>query len=73
MGVKDFKKGDRVKYFPQHMQSEPDGPDAERGVVSSTNTLYVFVKYDRPGMIMLTGDEDVTAQATNPWNLVKEE
>lgn len=71
MTVKDFKKGDRVKYIPLHVRNDKNNPNVETGVVSSTNDTYVFVKYDRRGMIMLTGDEDVTAQAANPWNLVK--
>ena len=59
----DFKKGDRVVYTPTM------GPEKECGVVSSVNDTWVFVKYDNAQKIMRTGDEDYTAQATDPDDL----
>ena len=71
MTTSDFKKGERVKYVPDHAHGDPAHPDCETGVVSSTNDKYVFVKYDNAACIMVTGDEPYTAQGTLPQNLVK--
>lgn len=59
-----FKKGDRVRYIGA-FNAEPI-----KGVVSSTNEKYVFVKFDNAehGM-MTTGDEDFTAQSVKPQEL----
>lgn len=54
-------KGDRVQYKKT----------GEKGVVSSTNEWYVFVKYDNIECVMLTGDEPYIAQATSRGDLVK--
>jgi len=70
MQLSDFKKGQRVKYIPTHAFGNSKHPDCENGVVSSVNNKYVFVKYDNAVMIMKTGDEDYTAQATSPENLI---
>lgn len=58
--LKDFKKGDRVRYVPASYKEKP-----ERGVVSSVGAVYVFVKYDNASGKMITGDEPYTAQATS--------
>lgn len=55
----DFQPGERVLYVPYHAQGDTSHPDCERGVVSSTNNLYVFVRY---------GDE-LQAKATLPEDL----
>ena len=61
----DFEKGQRVIYIPRHADDEKH-PDCKKGVVSSKNDSYVFVKYDNAMGIMVTGDEPYTAQATPP-------
>ena len=79
MKTSDFKKGMRVRYVPSHILSNmaealllgekvPDG--CEDGIVSSTNELCVFVKYDNKVMRMTTGDEPYTSQATEPGDLI---
>lgn len=64
MKTSNFKKGDLVTYIPTH-------GDCENGVVSSTNALFVFVKYDNACMKMHTGDEPYTAQATRIEDLIR--
>jgi len=66
-----FKKGDRVLYIPSHAQGNIKHKDCQKGVVSSINDTFVFVKYDNLMCIMTTGDEDYTAQATCPEDLIK--
>ena len=70
MKTSDFKKGDKVIYIPNHANG-PNHNDCKRGVVSSINDTYVFVKYDNAMCFMVTGDEPYTAQATYPENLIK--
>jgi hypothetical protein len=67
-----YRKGQRVKYIPQHAHGDASHPDCETGVVSSVSRdgKTIFVKYDRPGRKMLTGDEDITAQGTDVWDLI---
>ena len=60
----------RVLYIPTHVNGDQTHPDCEPGVVSSVNDLYAFVKYDTPDTIMVTGDEDITAKATDPMDLI---
>lgn len=59
--MNDFSKGDRVRYKKT----------GERGVISSQNEYFVFVKYDNKECIMVTGDEPYTSQATVRSDLVK--
>ena len=66
----DFKKGQLVRYIPNHAGGDPKHPDCQNGVVSSSNDSYVFVKYDNLMCIMITGDEPYTAQATERDNLI---
>lgn len=70
-----FKKGVRVVYVPTHAFDDIEHKDCERGVVSSVNEKYVFVKFDPKFMRVtyITGDEDVTAQACRPEDLLTEE
>jgi hypothetical protein len=67
-----YARGQRVKYIPQHAHGDATHPDCETGVVSaiSRDGRTVFVKYDRPGRKMLTGDEDITAQGTDVGDLL---
>jgi len=71
MKLEDFKKGDRVMYIPSHAEGDMRHKDSQKGVVSSKNDTWVFVKYDWAGCIMTTGDEPYTAQATKPGDLIK--
>ena len=61
-----FKHGMRVLYVPNHADGNVDHQDCERGVVSSVNEDFVFVKYDCLACTMITGDEPYTSQATQP-------
>lgn len=67
--TKQFKKGQRVVYIPSHV-SDLTHPDIEHGVVSSSNEKFVFVKFDSSEEIMITGDEQFTAKAVNPNQLI---
>ncbi len=67
----DFKKGERVRYVPAHAFGDVNHKDCQDGVVSSTNSRYVFVKYDNATCVMVTGDEPYTAQATDPADLIR--
>ena len=71
MQTNEFKKGDRVLYVPHHAKGDTKHKDCQKGIVSSTNTTWVFVKYDTQFYTMLTGDEPFTAQATAPTDLIK--
>ena len=66
---KDYKKGDKVLYIPNHANGDATHPDCMKGVVSSVNEKFVFVKYDNLMCTMTTGDEPYTAQATKRENL----
>lgn len=70
MKLSDFKKGYKVLYIPNHADGDPGHKDCQRGVVSSVNDYFVFVKYDCLARKMETGDEPYTAQATKPDNLI---
>jgi len=67
-----FEKGVRVIYVPTHADGDFTHPDCEYGVVSSKNYKYVFVKFDPKHLRVqyITGDEDVTAQACDPNDLI---
>ena len=67
----DYKKGDKVRYVPNHANGDVHHKDCQNGVVSSTNERFVFVKYDNAMCTMTTGDEPYTAQATKRENLVE--
>lgn len=66
---KDYRKGDKVRYVPNHANGDTKHPDCVNGVVSSVNEKFVFVKYDNLMCIMTTGDGPYTAQATKRENL----
>ena len=70
MVTDDFKKGMLVRYVPTHAHGDVNHPDCQNGVVSSTNSRFVFVKYDNAVGVMVTGDEPYTSQATEPDDLV---
>lgn len=67
MNLTDFKPGDRVIYIPGVANGDPTHEACERGVVSSTNAVNVFVRYQSK----YGGGFNVLAQATHPEDLVK--
>jgi hypothetical protein len=58
MTPQDFKEGDRVAYIPGHAHGDIRHQDVERGVVSSTNDKFVFVRF-----------KGITSQACDPDDL----
>lgn len=68
--LSDFRKCQRVLYVPTHAHGDLDHPDCKRGVVSSVNDWWVFVKYDNAMCTMTTGDEPYTAAATSHLDLI---
>lgn len=64
----DFKRGDLVLYVPGHAHGDVNHPDIERGVVSSQNGKFVFVK--NRVHIERFGWNGTTSQATDPADLV---
>jgi hypothetical protein len=61
-----IKPGDKVIYVPKHAKGDINHPSAERGIISSFNDSFVFVKYYR------NGDLQETAQATEYEHLYLE-
>lgn len=57
----DFRAGERVLYVPNHASGDTKHPDCERGVVTSTNEVNVFVRYAGR----------TQSQATRPDDLLK--
>lgn len=55
-----FRVGDEVRYVPHHAKGDRSHPDCENGVVTSTNAMYVFVRYGT----------NLRGQATNPDDLL---
>ncbi len=68
--MREFNKGDRIRYVPSHARGDYTHPDCEDGVVSSVRDNGVFVKYDNSFKVMLTGDEDFTSQMTGYQNVL---
>ena len=66
MTASDFREGDKVLYIPNHAHGDPNHKDCERGIVSSQNGNYVFVRYIHHGV-------QSRAKATYPGNLVRKE
>jgi hypothetical protein len=65
----EYKKGDPVLYMPEHARAMYLDEDCKKGIVSSVNKKWVFVKYDCADCTMVTGDEPYTAQATDRADL----
>jgi hypothetical protein len=59
MNAADFKAGDRVLYVPHHANGDTNHPDCERGVVTSTNEVNVFVRYGARTGSQATSPEDL--------------
>ncbi len=63
----DFAEGDEVYYLPNHKLTEGNAADKEYGVVSSTNDMYVHVRFYEPGTTTLK----TNSQACSRRNLFK--
>ena len=70
MKTEDFKPKDTVTYVPSHAYGDVNHGDCERGIVSSCNDHYVFVKLFKY-LANLPWD-DVTSHACNPDDLIKD-
>ena len=70
--MSQFAKGNWVRYVPTHAHGDINHVDCQDGVVKRTNDdgSTVFVLFDCLACTMITGDEDYTAQGTNPADLV---
>ena len=71
MKLSDFRKGNRVRYVPNHASGDTTHKDCQDGVVKRVSDQWVFVIYDNAEGTMFTGDEPFTAAATDPENLVR--
>lgn len=58
----DFFKDDAVIYVPSHANGDRKHPDCERGVVTSRNDLFVFVRYAGRNNSQATRPEDLVFQ-----------
>lgn len=54
-----YPKGTRVRYIPNHARGDRSHPDCEDGIVSSTNSMYVFVCYGGRQNAIATDPEDL--------------
>ena len=61
----DFFKSEGVRYVPGHANGDITHRDCENGIVSSTNSKVVFVRYIRHNTLQ------ETSQATDPRDLIK--
>jgi len=68
MNIQDAQPNTRVIYIPLHANGDQNHPDAERGTVSSANSKYVFVKFDK--QLNKFGWEGTTSQSCDPNDLV---
>ncbi len=62
----DFARGDIVRYVPYHAEGDLTHPDCEVGEVTSTNHVYVFVRFTSPHLRHFP-------QACAPDQLVREQ
>lgn len=60
-----FTPGDEVLYIPMHANRDPTHPDCEKGVVTSTNDHYVFVRYGNQANSKATRAEDLVFPNNN--------
>ncbi len=68
MNIQDAQPNTRVIYIPLHANRDKNHPDVERGTVSSANSKYVFVKFDK--QLNKFGWEGTTSQSCDPNDLV---
>jgi hypothetical protein len=59
MSTADFTPGDTVLYVPNHAHGDKTHPDCELGVVTSTNDVNVFVRYNGRTQSQATSPDDL--------------
>ncbi len=57
--------GSKVLYTPGHAHGDLNHPDCERGVVTSWNASFVFVRYGSRLQSQATTPSDLTVQVEN--------
>lgn len=67
MNLADIKPQMRVAYVPRHANGDPKHPDVELGTVSSVNSKFAFVKFDR--QLHKFGWDGTTSQPCDPGGL----
>lgn len=68
MKLEDAKEQGTVAYVPTHANGDIKHADVEYGHVSSKNSKFVFVKFDKS--VNKLGWSETTAQACSPDDLV---
>lgn len=69
MKLEEFKEGDRVVYVPGHAFGDRTHKDSEWGTVSSINSKFVFVRFDKA--ISRLGWDGATSKSCRPEDLEK--
>jgi len=69
VNLADIKPKMRVAYVPHHAAKDINHPDVEFGLVSSTNSKYVFVKFDK--QLGQFGWDGTTSQSCSPDDLME--
>lgn len=67
MKLEHVTPGMLVRYIPRHAHGNRAHRDVEYGVVSSTNHLYAFVRFDR--QVAKFGWGGATSQSCDPGDL----
>lgn len=67
MKLEELKSGMRVAYMPTHADGDLMHPDVEHGTVSSVNSKYAFVRFDK--QVSKFGWEGTTSQSCQPSDL----
>jgi hypothetical protein len=70
MDLDAIHDGQRVIYVPHHAAGDPRHRDCEHGMVSSTNHVYAFVRFDQA--VARHGWDRATSQSCDPETLVRE-
>lgn len=68
MNIQDALPNTRVIYIPLHANGNMDHPDSEKGTISSSNSKYIFVKFDK--QLNKFGWKGTTSQSCDPNDLV---
>lgn len=69
--LEDFKPQQRVIYIPRHANGDRTHKDCERGRVSSVNSHYVFVRFNRH--VAEFGWDGATSMACRREDLIVED
>jgi hypothetical protein len=68
MNLSDAYRQQKVAYVPTHARGDLNHHAVERGLVSSHNDKYVFVKFDK--QLAKFGWDGTTSQSCDPADLV---